>query len=215
MKHLIKVAPSILAADFSRLADEIKKVEQAGCDLLHLDIMDGHFVPNLTIGPVIVEAIRKTTRLPLDTHLMIENPEKYIRSFVKAGADHITVHAEACPNNLKEVLELIRSQKVTCGVSLKPATSLSLIEKHLAAIDMVLLMTVNPGFGGQSFMREVLPKIKALRERYDKDIEVDGGVNKDTAREAVLAGANVLVAGTAIFGKEDVKQAIQDLRCHT
>lgn len=213
MNRPIKVAPSILAADFSHLADEIAKVERAGCDLLHLDVMDGHFVPNLTIGPVVVEAIRKSTQLPLDAHLMIEQPEKYIRSFVKAGANHITVHAEACPNNLAEVLELIRSQRVTCGVSLKPASPLSLIEKHLADIDMVLLMTVNPGFGGQSFMREVLPKVKALRERYDKDIEVDGGINKDTAKEAVLAGANVLVAGTAIFGKENVLQAIKDLRC--
>ena len=213
MNRPIKVAPSILAADFSHLADEIAKVERAGCDLLHLDVMDGHFVPNLTIGPVVVEAIRKSTQLPLDAHLMIEQPEKYIRSFVKAGANHITVHAEACPNNLAEVLELIRSQRVTCGVSLKPASPLSLIEKHLADIDMVLLMTVNPGLGGQSFMREVLPKVKALRERYDKDIEVDGGINKDTAKEAVLAGANVLVAGTAIFGKENVLQAIKDLRC--
>ncbi len=213
MNRPIKVAPSILAADFSHLADEINKVERAGCDLLHLDVMDGHFVPNLTIGPVVVEAVRKSTRLPLDVHLMIEHPERYIRSFVKAGANHITVHAEACPDNLAEVLELIRSQRVTCGVSLKPASPLSLIEKHLANIDMVLLMTVNPGFGGQSFMREVLPKIKALRERYDKDIEVDGGINKDTAKEAVSAGANVLVAGTAIFGKEDAQQAIKDLRC--
>ncbi len=213
MNHPIKVAPSILAADFSHLADEVRRVEQAGCDLLHLDVMDGHFVPNLTIGPVVVEAVRKTTRLPLDVHLMIENPEKYIQSFAKAGADHITVHAEACPENLAEVLELIRSQRVTCGVSLKPASPLSLIEKHLSRIDMVLLMTVNPGFGGQSFMREVLPKIKALRERYDKDIEVDGGINKDTAKEAVQSGANVLVAGTAIFGKENVQQAIKDLRC--
>lgn len=213
MTRPIKVAPSILAADFSRLAEEVGRVERAGCDLLHLDVMDGHFVPNLTIGPGVVGAIRKTTKLPLDVHLMIENPEKYVEIFAKAGADHITVHAEACPNNLSAVLDQICSYGVTCGVSLKPASPLSLIEKHLSRIDMVLLMTVNPGFGGQSFMREVLPKIKALRERYDKDIEVDGGINKDTGKETVAAGANVLVAGSAIFGKENVEQAIRDLRC--
>ena len=213
MTRPIKVAPSILAADFSRLAEEVSRVERAGCDLLHLDVMDGHFVPNLTIGPGVVGAIRKTTKLPLDAHLMIENPEKYVESFAKAGANHITVHAEACPNNLSAVLDQIRSYGVTCGVSLKPASPLSMIEKYLSRIDMVLLMTVNPGFGGQSFMREVLPKIKELRKIYDKDIEVDGGINKDTAKETVSAGANVLVAGTAIFGKSDVQQAIKDLRC--
>ncbi len=213
MTHPIKIAPSLLAADFSRLADEIKRVEAAGCDMIHIDVMDGHFVPNLTVGPFIVQAIRKVTKLPLDAHLMIEHPEKYIESFAKAGADNITVHAEACPDNLAEVIRLIRAMNVSCGVSLKPATGLSALENHLAEIDMVLLMTVNPGFGGQSFMREVLPKITALRKIYDKDIEVDGGINPQTSKEAIRAGANVLVAGTAIFGKTDAKKAIEDLRC--
>ena len=214
MKHPIKIAPSILSADFAHLAFEIERVEKAGCDLIHLDVMDGHFVPNLTIGPAIVAAVRKVTKLPLDVHLMIERPEKYVPSFAKAGADHITVHAEACEGNLGEVIRQIRSLSVRCGVSLKPASPLSLIEHYLAEFDMVLLMTVNPGFGGQFFMREVLPKIEALRKKYDGDIEVDGGINKDTSREVVRAGANVLVAGTAIFGRKDTKVAIDDLRCH-
>jgi ribulose-phosphate 3-epimerase len=209
----VKIAPSLLAADFANLAREIEKVEKAGCDLLHIDVMDGHFVPNITVGPFIVEAIRKVTKLPLDAHLMIERPEKYIESFVNAGADHITVHAEACFGNLGEVIETIHSHALTCGVSLKPMTPLEKIDAHLKDLDLVLLMTVNPGFGGQVFMREVLPKITALRKKFDRDIQVDGGINKDTSREAVKAGANVLVAGTAIFGKADIKSAIEDLRC--
>ncbi len=213
MAYTLKIAPSVLAADFSELAVEIRRVEEAGCDLLHLDVMDGHFVPNITIGPFIVKAIRRITKLPLDTHLMIENPERYVSEFAKAGSDHITIHAEACPGNLAEVLEQIRALKVGCGVSLKPATPLDAIQPFLDRIDMVLLMTVNPGFGGQSFMREVLPKVQALRKIYKRDIEVDGGINKDTSKEAVAAGANVLVAGTAIFGKQDVRKAIEELRC--
>ena len=159
MSHTIKIAPSLLAADFSDLASEIRRVEEAGCDLLHLDVMDGHFVPNITIGPFIVKAIRKITKLPLDTHLMIENPAQYVPEFVKAGSDHITIHAEACPGNLGKVIEQIRSLKVGCGVSLKPATPLDSLKPFLSQIDMVLLMTVNPGFGGQAFMREVLSKV--------------------------------------------------------
>ncbi len=209
----LKIAPSLLSADFTHLAAEIEKVEKAGCEMLHIDVMDGHFVPNITVGPFIVKAIRKVTRLPLDTHLMIENPEKYIESFVKAGSNHITVHAEACEENLGEILKNIRAYSVGCGVSLKPATPLAVIKDHLKYLDMVLLMTVNPGFGGQVFMPEVMPKVRELRNIFDKDIEVDGGINKDTCKEAVLAGANVLVAGTAIFGRDDVKQAIEDLRC--
>jgi ribulose-phosphate 3-epimerase len=209
----IKIAPSLLSADFARLADEVARVERAGCDMLHVDVMDGHFVPNITIGPFIVKALRKVTKLPLDVHLMIENPGDYVAQFVEAGADHITFHAEACDGNFAETIEAIRSRKVSCGVSLKPLTPLSALDGHLDKIDMVLLMTVNPGFGGQKFMPEVLDKVRALRAKYDKDIEVDGGINKDTCRDAVAAGANVLVAGTAIFGKEDVKQAIEDLRC--
>lgn len=210
----IKIAPSLLAADFAHLADEVQRVEKAGCDLLHIDVMDGHFVPNISVGPFIVKAIRRITSLPLDTHLMIENPEKYIKSFAEAGTNHITVHAEACPGNLAQVLKMIQSYSITCGVSLKPESPLSLIKDHLKNLDLVLLMTVNPGFGGQAFMSEVMDKVRELRAQFDKDIEVDGGINKETSAEAVRAGANVLVAGTAIFGKDDVKKAIEDLRCY-
>lgn len=213
MNRKIKIAPSLLSADFARLGEEVARVEKAGCDWLHIDVMDGHFVPNITVGPFIVKAIRKITRLPLDVHLMIENPGRYIDSFADAGSDSITVHAEACPKNLGEVLQKIRSRQIRAGVSLKPATALDALKDHLKEIDLVLLMTVNPGFGGQAFMPEVLPKIEALRRQFDKDIEVDGGINKETAKEAVRAGANVLVAGTAIFGKQDARQAIEDLRC--
>ncbi len=209
----VKIAPSILSADFARLADEIARVEAAGCDWLHVDVMDGHFVPNLTIGPVVVKAIRKVTKLPLDVHLMIEYPEKYVGAFADAGADSITVHVEACNGNLSQLLDEIGSRKVRRGVSLKPATPLSAIERDLDRLDLVLLMTVNPGFGGQAFMPEVLPKIRDLRGRWTGDIEVDGGINKETAPEVVRAGANVLVAGTAVFGKPDAKRAIEDLRC--
>ncbi len=212
--HKIKIAPSLLSADFARLGEEVARVEKAGCDWIHIDVMDGHFVPNITVGPFIVKAIRKVTRLPLDVHLMIENPGQYIDSFADAGSDSITVHAEACPKNLAEVLQKIRARGAKVGVSLKPVTGIETIQNHLKDIDMVLLMTVNPGFGGQAFMPEVLSKIEALRRIFDKDIEVDGGINKETSKEVVRAGANVLVAGTAVFGKPDVKQAIEDLRCH-
>jgi ribulose-phosphate 3-epimerase len=208
----LKIAPSLLAADFSCLAKEIEKVERAGCDMLHVDVMDGHFVPNLTVGPFIVKAIRKVTKLPLDTHLMIDDPARFIPDFIKAGSTSITVHAEACPGNLEEVIRLIRSHKAGVGVSLKPASPLSLLDKVLDKIDLVLMMTVNPGFGGQAFLPEVLPKVKELRSRFKGDIEVDGGINKDTAKEAVKAGANILVAGTAIFGAPDIAEAIRRLR---
>ncbi|HTL70172.1 MAG TPA: ribulose-phosphate 3-epimerase [Candidatus Eisenbacteria bacterium] len=212
MSKNVKIAPSLLAADFSNLAGEIEKVERAGCDWLHIDVMDGHFVPNLTVGPFIVKAIRKVTKLPLDVHLMIENPADYVGPFADAGADSITFHAEAC-EDMGAVIDAIRARKVRCGVSLKPATALDPLRGVLDRIDLVLLMTVNPGFGGQSFMREVLPKIETLRKTFSGDIQVDGGINKDTGRETVKAGANVLVAGTAIFGRPDVRQAIEDLRC--
>jgi ribulose-phosphate 3-epimerase len=212
MAAAIKIAPSLLAADFAHLADEVKRVEQAGCDLLHVDVMDGHFVPNITVGPFIVKAIRSVTKLPLDVHLMIDRPEKYIEQFVEAGANHITFHAEACFGNLGEVIELVHSLHVTCGVSLKPATPLSKIEEHLKDLNLVLLMTVNPGFGGQKFMPEVMNKVRSLRAQFDGDIEVDGGINKETSQEAIRAGANVLVAGTAVFARKDTAQAISELR---
>jgi len=213
MERKIKIAPSLLAADFSNLAAEIVKVEKAGCDMLHIDVMDGHFVPNITVGPFIVKVIRKVTNLPLDVHLMIERPEKYISDFVESGANHITFHAEACHGNLHEVIELVHSHAITCGVSLKPQTPLSCIRESLVNVDRVLLMTVNPGFGGQAFMPEVLKKVSELRGYFDRDIQVDGGINEETSKKAIQAGANVLVAGTAIFGKSDIKQAIEALRC--
>jgi ribulose-phosphate 3-epimerase len=215
MNRSIKIAPSLLAADFSELGAEVKKVEAGGCDMLHVDVMDGHFVPNITIGPLVVKAIRKVTRLPLDVHLMIEHPEKYINDFVDAGADHITFHAEACHGNLHEVIEIVHSYAITCGVSLRPETPLARLEQSLPNLDMVLLMTVNPGFGGQTFIPEVMDKVRELRRRFDRDIEVDGGINQETSKKAIAAGANVLVAGTAIFGKTNVKQAIEELRCPT
>ena len=210
--NALKIAPSLLAADFAQLGSEIAKVEKAGCDLLHIDVMDGHFVPNLSVGPFIVKTIRRLTKLPLDTHLMIENPSKFIPEFAKAGSDSITVHAEACPKDLPDVIRLIRSYKLGCGVSLKPASPLSMLDGVLEDIDTVLLMTVNPGFGGQAFLLEVLPKIRELRAKFKRDIQVDGGINRDTSREAVRAGANVLVAGTAIFGAPDPAKAIKELR---
>ena len=210
--NALKIAPSLLAADFSRLGEEIARVEKAGCDMLHIDVMDGHFVPNLTVGPFIVKTIRKITKLPLDTHLMIENPAQYIPEFAKAGSDSITVHAEACTGNLDEVIRLIRFYKLGCGVSLKPSSALSMLDGVLDRIDLVLMMTVNPGFGGQTFMPEVLPKVRELRKKFKGDIQVDGGINRETSKEAILAGANILVAGTAIFGVPDAAKAIREMR---
>ncbi|MFH1387536.1 MAG: ribulose-phosphate 3-epimerase [bacterium] len=214
--NTIKIAPSILSADFGRLAEEIKKVEAAGADLIHIDVMDGHFVPNITIGPLVVKACRKATKLPLDVHLMIENPDKYIPDFAKAGADIITIHAETS-KSLDEDLELIRQNNVKPGVVVNPATPIESIFHVLDKIAMVLIMSVNPGFEGQKFMPEVLVKIKRLSgelrvRRKNVDIEVDGGINIETAKEAVKAGANVLVAGSAIFYSPDYKQAICGLK---
>lgn len=211
MKRKILIAPSILAADFSSLESEIKRIEQAGADMVHIDVMDGHFVPNITIGPPVVRDVRKITRLPLDVHLMIEEPARYIDEFRKAGSDIITLHAES-KGDIKSLLHGIKSSGIKAGISIRPKSSMALIKNHLEYVDMVLMMTVEPGFGGQKFMREVLPKIRELRSIYDKDIEVDGGINKETAKEVIAAGANVLVAGTFVFGSKDVKQAIRDLR---
>ncbi|MEK5174752.1 ribulose-phosphate 3-epimerase [Heyndrickxia sp. FSL W8-0496] len=213
---MVKIAPSILSANFSKLADEIKDVERAGADYIHIDVMDGHFVPNITMGPLVVEAIRPITKLPLDVHLMIENPDQFIESFVKAGADYITVHVEAC-KHLHRTIQHIRSFGVKAGVVLNPATPVEMIKHVLKDIDMVLLMTVNPGFGGQSFIKSVLPKIKQVKELIDQEglnieIEVDGGINPETAKLCTDAGANVLVAGSAIYNHEDRKKAINEIR---
>ncbi|ENQ3106650.1 ribulose-5-phosphate 3-epimerase [Bacillus sp. 491mf] len=213
---MIKIAPSILSADFSRLGEEIKDVEKGGADYIHVDVMDGHFVPNITIGPLIVEAIRPITSLPLDVHLMIENPDQYIEAFAKAGADIITVHVEACAH-LHRTIQLIKSHGIKAGVVLNPHTPVSMIEHVLEEIDMVLLMTVNPGFGGQKFIHSVLPKVKQVadmvRERnLQVEIEIDGGVNAETAKLCVEAGANVLVAGSAVYNEKDRGAAIAAIR---
>ena len=210
------IAPSILSADFGRLNDEIKAVEQAGADWIHVDVMDGHFVPNITIGPAVVESVRKATELPLDVHLMIENADKYIGEFISAGADIITVHVEACPH-LNRTIQLIKDQDKMSGVVLNPATPLSSLEEILHEIDMVLLMSVNPGFGGQKFIPSILDKIENLSEittHYEHPIalEVDGGINSDNAADIAEAGASVLVAGSAIFNAKDYKKAIDSLR---
>jgi ribulose-phosphate 3-epimerase len=209
----IKVAPSILSADFSKLAAELKKIERAGADLVHVDIMDGHFVPNITIGPVVVKYIRKATHLPLDAHLMIENPAKYIDAFVSAGADMITVHVETL--TLKELAAIsaaLKKKKVKLGISLNPPTPFGRIRKALPFVDFVLVMSVNPGFGGQAFIPSALEKIKRLRAVFKKDIAVDGGINSVTGRLVKEAGANVLAAGSYIFGAKDTRKAIDSLR---
>jgi len=211
-----KIAPSILSADFTRLDEEIKAVEKAGADYIHIDVMDGHFVPNITVGPMIVRAAQKATDLPLDVHLMIENPELYIDDFVKAGSDLITVHAETV-THLHRVLGVIRDAGVKAGAALNPATPLSSIEYVLELLDMVVLMTVNPGFGGQSFIPEVLPKIRELKKMIvqkamELDIEVDGGVNVNNIAQVAQAGANVFVAGNAIFGSNNYAETISMMR---
>ncbi len=213
---MVKIAPSILSADFSRLGEEIKDVERGGADYIHVDVMDGHFVPNITIGPLIVEAVRPITKLPLDVHLMIENPDQYIEAFAKAGADYITVHAEAS-RHLHRTIHLIKSYGVKAGVVLNPATPAEALKHIIQDIDMVLLMTVNPGFGGQKFISSVLPKIRQVKEMaadqgLDLEIEVDGGVNEETAKLCIEAGANVLVAGSAVYNQKDRAKAIAALR---
>jgi len=213
---MVKIAPSILSADFSKLGEEILAVEKGGADYIHIDVMDGHFVPNITIGPLIVEAIRPITKLPLDVHLMIENPDQYIEAFAKAGADYITVHVEAC-RHLHRTIQNIKSFGIKAGVVLNPATPVESIQHIIGEIDMVLLMSVNPGFGGQKFIPEVLPKIRKVKEMaeqkgVDMEIEIDGGVNPETAKLCMEAGANVLVAGSAIYNQEDYAEAISMIR---
>ena len=213
---MIKIAPSILAANFSKLAEEVKEVEAAGAELIHIDVMDGHFVQNITMGPIVVEALRPVTRLPLDVHLMIENPDAYIEQFAKAGADYITVHVEAC-THLHRTLQLIRSTGVKSGVVLNPHTPVETILHVLDEIDLVLFMTVNPGFGGQKFIHSVVPKVKQLADIIREqglpiEIEIDGGVNEETIIPCVEAGATILVAGSAIFNAPDRAEALRRIK---
>ncbi|KOO49326.1 ribulose-phosphate 3-epimerase [Viridibacillus arvi] len=213
---MIKIAPSILAANFSKLADEVKEVEAAGAKLIHIDVMDGHFVPNITMGPIVVEALRPVTDLPLDVHLMIENPDQYIEDFAKAGANYITVHVEAC-RHLHRTIQLIRSHGVKPGVVLNPHTPIETIQHILEDIDMVLFMTVNPGFGGQKFIHSVVPKIEQLstiikEKGLNVEIEIDGGINAETIIPCAKAGATIFVAGSAIYGKEDRSKALQEIQ---
>jgi len=213
---MIKIAPSILSADFTRLGDEIKTIEQAGADYVHVDVMDGHFVPNITIGPLIVSAVRPVTSLPLDVHLMIESPADYVPAFAKAGADIIVVHAEA-DRHLHRTVQLIKSLGKKAGVSLNPSTSLTVLDMILPDLDRVLLMTVNPGFGGQSFIDSCVDKITTLRQRIDQlglpiELEVDGGVKVDNIENIAAAGADVFVAGSAVFGANDYAATIAQLK---
>lgn len=213
---MLLVAPSILAADFAHLAAETNKVYQAGADWLHIDVMDGRFVPNLTLGPPVVKAVKKVSPLFMDVHLMIERPEYLIPAFVEAGADLISVHVEACPH-LHRVLHMIKDAGIKAGVALNPATPLASIENVLGDLDLALIMSVNPGFGGQQFIPASLDKIARLREMLDgvnsaAYLQVDGGINLSTGRQVVAAGANVLVAGSYVFESADINQAIQDLK---
>ncbi len=214
---MIKIAPSILSADFAHLGNQVREAEAAGADYIHVDVMDGHFVPNLTIGPLVVRAIRPLTRLPLDVHLMIEAPDRYLEDFARAGADILTVHPEASVH-LHRTVQAIHHLGIKAGVALNPATPLVHIEEILPFVDLVLLMTVNPGFGGQAFIEAMLPKIARLRKMIDErglncELEVDGGIGPETAPKVVAAGARVLVAGSAVFGaKESVAAAIRRIR---
>lgn len=214
---MIKLAPSILAADFTRLGEQVKQADAAGADYIHVDVMDGHFVPNITMGPLVVAAVRPLTRLPLDVHLMIDSPEKFIADFANAGADNITVHQEVCVH-LHRVVEQIKQTGKRAGVAINPATPVETLEEILPFVDLVLVMTVNPGFGNQSFIETMPQKIAAMRKMIDErglnvELEVDGGIHRETAPIAVNAGAQVLVAGTAIFGaRTSIGEAIKELR---
>ncbi len=216
MAQPIRIAPSILSADFGRLADEVRAAEAGGADWIHVDVMDGRFVPNITIGPLVVEAVRKVTKLPIDVHLMIVEPERYVEAFARAGADLVSVHAEVSPH-LHRTLQAIRAAGAKPAVALNPSTPLSAVEWVLGDCEMVLLMTVNPGFGGQRYIEACTDKVRQLRavadaRRLPLDIEVDGGIKGDTVGRVVAAGANVFVAGTAVFGASDYRAAIAEIR---
>ncbi len=213
---MIKIAPSILAADFSKLGEEILRVEKAGADMIHIDVMDGHFVPNITIGPPVVKCLRKVTRLPFDVHLMIENADRYVESFIDAGADIVSVHAENNPH-IHRTIQLIKRKGARASVVLNPSTPLSSLEWLLGDVDMVLLMTVNPGFGGQSYIEEMTEKVRVLRKMaackgIRLDIEVDGGIDLENIRRVTEAGANVIVAGSTVYNAPDTAQIISALR---
>ncbi|NLN41140.1 MAG: ribulose-phosphate 3-epimerase [Clostridiales bacterium] len=213
---MIKIAPSILSADFSRLGEQVEMLDQGGADYIHIDIMDGHFVPNLTFGPIVVKAIRDRTQLPFDVHLMMTNPMDYIDEFIDAGADIITVHAEVLPH-LHRAIQQIKQKGVKASVSLNPSTPLDVLDYVLEDLDMVLLMTVNPGFGGQEFIPAIIGKIKELRRKIDSmnlnvDIQVDGGISFDNIKEVAKAGANVFVAGSAVFNAPNPKKMIKDMK---
>jgi len=212
----ILIAPSILSANFAELGQEIDRVEKAGCDWIHVDVMDGHFVPNLTIGAPVVRSLSKIATVPLDVHLMITDPDRYLEDFSKAGAHYITVHAEAC-THLQRTLSEIKTLGKKAGVALNPATPPSILEYVIQDVDLVLIMSVNPGFGGQKFIQAVLPKIAQVRQMFEKAgkevlISVDGGINTETAQQVTAAGANVLVAGNSIYGAPNIAQAIKNLR---